>query len=57
MFEIDTYVRFQKGGFFIESGALDGETRSNTLFLEKELGWKVWKLFKYVKRSMNIRRI
>ena len=24
---------------FIECGALDGETRSNTLFLEKELDW------------------
>ncbi|CAK9303479.1 unnamed protein product [Gordionus sp. m RMFG-2023] len=28
-----------ESGFFIESGALDGETRSNTLFFEKELGW------------------
>jgi len=27
-------------GIFVECGALDGETRSNTLFLEKELGWK-----------------
>ncbi|CAG7816645.1 unnamed protein product [Allacma fusca] len=27
-------------GFFIECGALDGETRSNTLSLEKDLGWK-----------------
>ena len=30
----------QSGGFFIECGALDGETRSNTLVLEQELGWK-----------------
>ena len=30
----------QRGGFFIECGALDGETRSNTLVLEQELGWK-----------------
>ena len=30
----------QRGGFFIECGALDGETRSNTLVFEKELGWK-----------------
>ncbi|XP_059083682.1 uncharacterized protein LOC131880967 [Tigriopus californicus] len=27
------------GGFFIECGALDGETRSNTLGLEKDLQW------------------
>eukprot|EP00093_Oithona_nana_P014828 14828.XXX_791184_792720_1 [CDS] Oithona nana genome sequencing. len=26
-------------GFFIECGALDGETRSNTLFLEKDQNW------------------
>lgn len=24
----------------MEAGALDGETRSNTIYLEKELGWK-----------------
>ena len=28
----------QRNGFFVECGALDGETRSNTLTLEKELG-------------------
>ncbi|XP_047475703.1 protein Star-like isoform X3 [Penaeus chinensis] len=27
-------------GFFIECGALDGETRSNTLVFEKRYGWK-----------------
>jgi len=26
-------------GFFVESGALDGETHSNSLFLELNLGW------------------
>lgn len=30
----------QNGGFFIECGALDGETRSNTLIFEKRFGWK-----------------
>ncbi|CAL8095424.1 unnamed protein product [Orchesella dallaii] len=27
-------------GYFVECGALDGETRSNTLFMEQHLGWK-----------------
>ena len=29
----------QTGGFFIESGALDGERFSNTLVLERRFGW------------------
>ncbi|KAG7170326.1 protein Star-like [Homarus americanus] len=29
----------QRGGFFVEAGALDGEYLSNTLWLEQELGW------------------
>ena len=29
----------QKGGFFIECGGLDGETRSNTLAFEKNSNW------------------
>ncbi|KAG8232355.1 hypothetical protein J437_LFUL008823 [Ladona fulva] len=33
-------LKNQRNGFFVEAGALDGETRSNTLFLEKELGWR-----------------
>lgn len=28
-----------QNGFFLESGAFDGETNSNTLALEKKLGW------------------
>ncbi|XP_066939167.1 uncharacterized protein [Macrobrachium rosenbergii] len=28
-----------RGGIFVELGALDGETHSNTVFLERELGW------------------
>ncbi|MCL5781986.1 MAG: FkbM family methyltransferase, partial [Patescibacteria group bacterium] len=30
----------KKGGFFIELGADDGVTHSNTLFFEREHGWK-----------------
>lgn len=30
---------FQENGFFIECGALDGETRSNTLYMERFLNW------------------
>ena len=29
----------QRKGFFVEAGALDGERLSNTLWLERELGW------------------
>ncbi|KAG0717557.1 Protein Star [Chionoecetes opilio] len=32
--------KVKEGGFFIECGALDGETRSNTLVFEKEYGWR-----------------
>ena len=32
-------VCLQRGGFFVECGALDGETRSNTLYMERFLGW------------------
>ncbi|XP_037077368.1 uncharacterized protein LOC119098518 [Pollicipes pollicipes] len=28
------------GGTFVECGALDGETRSNTLYMERWLGWR-----------------
>ncbi|XP_043248770.1 uncharacterized protein LOC122395349 [Colletes gigas] len=29
----------KRNGFFVECGAYDGETRSNTLVLERQLGW------------------
>ena len=32
------YLDF-KNGFFIEAGANDGYSRSNTYYLEKKLGW------------------
>ncbi|XP_042203057.1 uncharacterized protein LOC121853158 [Homarus americanus] len=37
------YIKYffgdQRGGFFLEAGALDGEVLSNTLWLEMNLGW------------------
>ncbi|KAK8378923.1 hypothetical protein O3P69_009571 [Scylla paramamosain] len=33
-------IQVKEGGFFVECGALDGETRSNTLVFEKEYGWR-----------------
>lgn len=37
------YIKYffgdQRGGFFLEAGALDGEFLSNTLWLEQNLGW------------------
>ncbi|KAA0202958.1 hypothetical protein HAZT_HAZT009340 [Hyalella azteca] len=33
-------IIFQHDGFFVECGALDGETRSNSLVFEKTLGWR-----------------
>ncbi|XP_026286368.1 protein Star [Frankliniella occidentalis] len=32
-------LKYKRNGFFIECGALDGEIRSNTLYLERYLGW------------------
>ncbi|VVC28637.1 Hypothetical protein CINCED_3A020376 [Cinara cedri] len=37
--EIAKILDYTKGGFFIECGALDGETRSNTLYFERYYGW------------------
>ncbi|KMQ87774.1 protein star [Lasius niger] len=33
------FDEYTKNGFFIECGAYDGETRSNTLYLEQFSGW------------------
>lgn len=32
-------LRYKKNGFFVECGALDGETRSNSLYFERYLNW------------------
>lgn len=32
--------KVKEGGFFVECGALDGTTRSNSLVFEKDFGWK-----------------
>lgn len=37
--KIRNILQNRKNGFFIEAGALDGETRSNTLYLERYLNW------------------
>ncbi|KOX67975.1 hypothetical protein WN51_08011 [Melipona quadrifasciata] len=36
---IQEILKNKKNGFFVECGAYDGETRSNTLALERYLGW------------------
>lgn len=36
---IRTILKNKQNGFFVECGAYDGETRSNTLALERYLGW------------------
>lgn len=35
----ETFFQNKKGGFFLDIGAHDGITGSNTYFFEKELGW------------------
>ena len=37
---VDTYFGQKRDGIFVEVGGYDGETHSNTLFLEKERGWQ-----------------
>jgi len=37
--KLQRYLNF-RGGFFIEAGANDGYSQSNTYFLEKKLGWR-----------------
>lgn len=37
---IDYILKGKRNGFYIECGALDGEIRSNTLFFERQRGWK-----------------
>lgn len=35
----EKYFKNKRNGFFIELGAMDGVTYSNTLFFEQQLGW------------------
>jgi len=38
---VDSFLfRGRRGGFFVDVGAYDGVTYSNTCFLERELGWQ-----------------
>jgi len=38
--EIDKILKQKRNGFYVECGGLDGETRSNSLFFERERGWQ-----------------
>lgn len=38
--KLDKIFKFKKYGFYIEIGANDGLTQSNTAYFEKEMGWK-----------------
>ena len=40
----NTYFTKTRGGFFLEIGAFDGSTWSNSLFFEETLGWCVLEL-------------
>jgi FkbM family methyltransferase len=35
----ENYFRGKRGGIFVDIGAYDGETHSNTLFFERSMGW------------------
>jgi FkbM family methyltransferase len=38
-FLLENFFRGKRGGVFVEIGAYDGETLSNTLFFERSMGW------------------
>ena len=38
-FLLENFFRGKRGGVFLDIGAYDGETLSNTLFFEKTMGW------------------
>ena len=38
-FLLENFFRGKRGGVFLDIGAYDGETFSNTLFFEKSMGW------------------
>uniref|UniRef100_A0A1B6CJ41 Methyltransferase FkbM domain-containing protein n=1 Tax=Clastoptera arizonana TaxID=38151 RepID=A0A1B6CJ41_9HEMI len=37
--KVKQILKYKKNGFFVECGAMDGETRSNTLYFERYLNW------------------
>ncbi len=41
LFAYDNFFFKMRGGVFLELGALDGFTFSNTLLFERYLGWRV----------------
>ena len=41
LFAYDNFFFKMRGGVFLEMGALDGFTFSNTLLFERYLGWRV----------------
>ena len=45
LFAYDNFFFKMRGGVFLEMGALDGFTFSNTLLFERYLGWRVCLLF------------
>ena len=53
------YYPFQKGGFFVEAGAFDGEFYSNTLQMERNYGWEgvlIEPRFEYIFKIINKNR-
>ena len=54
---VDSLFFNRTNGFFVEIGAFDGETASNTLYLEKNRGWdgllECWKIMFKITRDFH----